>query len=86
MQQIEFTRINNDVNGNPRYCIHFLDLLSHEQRYSNQTVQQKFTLALNKAKTIGGKTYRGKDMGGMIVFQSYSTPTLTKNIVELQNN
>ena len=25
--EINFTRINNDVNGNPRYVCHFLDLL-----------------------------------------------------------
>lgn len=24
---IEFTRVNNDVNGNPRYVCHFLNLL-----------------------------------------------------------
>ena len=24
----EFTRVKNDVNGNPRYVVHYLDLLS----------------------------------------------------------
>lgn len=31
--QIEFTRINNDVNGNPRYVCHFTNIpLSEEQK------------------------------------------------------
>jgi hypothetical protein len=25
--KIEFTRVNNDVNGNPRYVCHFLDVV-----------------------------------------------------------
>jgi hypothetical protein len=29
---MELTRINNDVNGNPRYVVHFLDLLSKEEQ------------------------------------------------------
>jgi len=28
---IEFTRIKNDINGNPRYVCHFLNLLTREE-------------------------------------------------------
>lgn len=86
MQQIELTRINNDVNGNPRYCVHFLDLLSNTENDPKTSINKRFNLALQKAKTIGGSKYRGKQYGGMIVFQSYNTNDLTKQIKELQNN
>lgn len=86
MQQIQLTRINNDVNGNPRYCVHFLDLLSTTESHSSIPVEKRFSLALQKAKTIGGSKYRGKQYGGMIVFQSYNTDNLIKSIKELQNN
>lgn len=86
MQTIELTRINNDINGNPRYCVHFLDLLSPTENHSSIPVEKRFNLALQKAKTIGGSKYRGKQYGGMIVFQSYNTGNLTKQIIELQNN
>lgn len=68
---MEFTRINNDINGNPRYIIHFLYLLN-ENECNGLTLDQKFNLALKKAKKIGGKQYRGKEFGGGIVFQSYN--------------
>jgi hypothetical protein len=29
--QIEFTRINNDVNGNPRYVCHFLNFIGIDE-------------------------------------------------------
>jgi hypothetical protein len=64
-------RINNDVNGNPRYVVHFLDLLNEGER-QGLDVLQSFDLALKKARKVGGKIYRGKDFGGGIVLQSYN--------------
>jgi len=29
---IEFTRINNDGNGNPRYVCHFLNFITDKER------------------------------------------------------
>ena len=55
------TRINNDVNGNPRYVFHFLALADH---YSGAVSVAK--------KLIGGKKYHTKSYGGGIVFQSYN--------------
>ena len=54
-------RINNDVNGNPRYVFHFLALADH---YSEAVEVAK--------KLIGGKKYHNKSYGGGIVFQSYN--------------
>jgi hypothetical protein len=70
-------RINNDVNGNPRFVVHFLTLLN-EGEDQGLDVLQSFDLAVKKARKVGGKVYRGKDFGGGIVFQSY-------NIIETIN-
>jgi hypothetical protein len=63
-------RIKNDVNGNPRYVVHFLDILNDDEN-KDFRFMEKYELAVSKAKKFGGKVYRGKDFGGGIVFQSY---------------
>ena len=67
---MQFKRINNDINGNPRYVVHFLGLLN-EGEGEGLGVLESFDMALKKARKVGGKMYRGKDFGGGIVFQSY---------------
>ena len=66
---IECFRVKNDVNGNPRYVMHYLDL------------DNDYNKALAKSRSFGGKAYRGSDFGGGIVFQSYSLPHTLKNVV-----
>lgn len=78
-----FTRVNNDVNGNPKYVIHFLDILSEEQR-DNLNVSDGYNLAVKKANKIGGRKYNNKKYGGGIVFQSHNLPTLAKQCNELR--
>jgi len=82
---IRFTRINNDVNGNPRYAIHFLDLINSEE---NQFIpfSKKYEYALKKARKIGGKKYDNKQYGGGIVFQSYNIEDLEKRIIALRHS
>ena len=65
-------RITNDINGNPRYVVHFLDLLNDQVLAENFSLDTKWDLAVHLAKKVGGKIYRGKDFGGGIVFQSYN--------------
>lgn len=73
VQQQDFTRTNNDINGNPRYILHFLNLLTQEESNTyTLNIMEKKMIAVNRAKKIGGKVYRGKDYGGGIVFQSYN--------------
>ena len=67
-----FTRINNDVNGNPRFVIHFLQLSDSYER------------ALYLAKQIGGKKFHNKQYGGGIVFQSYNTDILKQKINDIK--
>lgn len=71
---MEFTRVNNDTNGNPRYVVHFLNLLKNDEN--------GYETALAKARKIGGRKFHNKQYGGGIVFQSYSLPELEKNIIE----
>lgn len=81
-------KVNHDVNGNPRWVVHFLDLLSKEEQaeisketqamrklYPNEWIcntSRMFDAALHKAKQFGGSKYRAKWFGGGIVFQSYN--------------
>jgi len=71
--KIDFTRVNNDVNGNPRYVCHYLNIDSDYQT------------AIKKANTIGGKKFHNKQYGGGIVFSSYNLDNLTREIFELKN-
>lgn len=95
--QIEFTRVNNDINGNPRYVCHYSSLLSlqdankidvlirgigRKNKFSYR-VDAEYFLALQKAKKIGGKKYHNKQYGGGIVFQSYNIENTEKRILEL---
>ena len=67
-------RIHNNVNGNPRYVVHFLDLGMESYQTSNLT---------RKAGII---PYRGKWFGGGFVFSSYSLERDLKRIVEILNS
>jgi hypothetical protein len=79
-----FTRVNNDVNGNPRYVIHFMDVLNSEERMAIPFFKQ-YEYAVKKAKKIGGKKYDNKQYGGGIVFQSYNLENTWKKIQELKH-
>lgn len=86
---IEFTRINNDLNGNPRFVCHFLNIpLTEEEKKQINSAGMKFisthySIALEKAKKIGGKKYSNKQYGGGIVFQSYNIKKTEKDILSL---
>jgi len=67
----DFTRINNDSNGNPRYVLHFIKLAD------------KYEDALILAKNEGGRKYHNKQYGGGIAFQSYNLNSLTKDLNNL---
>lgn len=79
--KIEFTRINNDINGNPRYICHFLDVLTETEYWQGSNVSERYEMAVKKCKPFGGKKYRSKKFGGGIVFQSYNIEQLEKSIL-----
>lgn len=67
-----FTRINNCVNGNPRYVLHFLN------------IADDYNTALSLARECGGKAYKGKNYGGGIVFSTYSLPNLISELEHIK--
>lgn len=94
--KIDFTRINNDINGNPRYVCHFLNFVNNQDRKEadkQKNVQKTFgtvsilyEIAVKKANTIGGRKFHTKSYGGGIVFQSYNIYDLEKRINKVKNS
>lgn len=81
---IEFTKINRDVNGNPRYVCHFLSLLTNDESYNKDiSLLNQYRLAVNRARSIGGKKFDTKKYGCGIVFQSYNIRDLETSILDL---
>ena len=85
-------RIDNDSNGNPRWVVHFLNLLTdkeceaaHAEAHARSTftlgTELMFEKALQKARTVGGVKYRAKWFGGGIVFQSYNIAEGIKQVL-----
>ena len=60
----------NDVNGNPRYVIHWL------------AFGTDYDSAFTTAKPLGFSKYRGKDFGGGFVCQSYNLQNTAERIIE----
>lgn len=84
---IDWTRINNDVNGNPRYVCHFLSLNTVDEKENTPNdwnrISNLYAMAVKRANRIGGKKYNNKKYGGGIVFQSYSLPDTEKHIMRV---
>lgn len=68
VEGIPFWRVKNDVNGNPRYVVHFLNFAPD------------YETAKKRANAIGFSVYRGRDFGGCFVGQSYSLPDTARAI------
>ena len=82
--QVKAFKVNSDVCGNPRWVVHFLDLLTSDEqkevnsevtelrkRYPNTWVsctEHLFNAALQKARKVGGRKYRAKWFGGALSF------------------
>ena len=82
--KIEWTRIDNDGNGNPRYVCHFLKLLTQSEKESTTLeISEKYAIAIKRANKIGGRKFHNKKYGGGIVFQSYNIHDTETHINEL---
>lgn len=68
----EFFRTNSGYYGAPRYVIHFL------------AFDSDYDKALELAKTLDFKRYRGKDFGGGFVVESYNLENMAEQIVSLR--
>ena len=78
--EIEFTRVKNDVNGNPRYVCHFSNVVTDDDREKAKGnahyLDNLYAVALTRAKKYGGRKFHNKQYGGGIVFQSYNLNAL----------
>jgi hypothetical protein len=81
---VSFTRINSDVNGNPRYVCHYLNFKPDHLGYSDKDFN--YNDAINAARTIGGKKFHNKQYGGGIVFQSYNILDTAERILLLSGD
>ena len=95
-----FTRVNNDIFGNPRYVCHFHEfindadddlinrLLLHAKVRGKECykIDIEYKLALKRAKKLGGRKFHNKQFDGGIVFQTCDTNKLKKQIEDLLNN
>lgn len=83
--KIDFLRIDNDVNGKPRYVCHFLNLITEQESEDMKgEISQQYELAIKKARAIGGKKYHNKKYGGGIVFQSYNIGATQAAILKIK--
>lgn len=82
----DFTRVKNDVNGNPRFVLHFLRLNTDAELDSVEWVDTstKYTLALARSRSQGGRKFHNKQYGGGIVFQSYNLRGLCDELNHLR--
>ena len=71
---IEFHNVDNDVNGNPRYVFHFLNLAD------------TYAEARRLARIIGASPYRAKWYSGGFVMSSYNLKSDAFNIRALKFN
>lgn len=78
----DFTRVNSDSNGNPRYAIHFLNCMPDIDDWSKETVSNQYGMTCHLMNKIGGRKYHNKSYGGGIVFQSYNIHDTAKAIQE----
>lgn len=79
--KINWTRIDNDVNGNPRYVCHFCAI--SPDNISNLPVAERYAATVAFANKLGGRKYHTKKYGGGIVFQSYNIKDLEERIFHL---
>ena len=67
----QFYKTSHDVNGNPRYVLHFLALADTYEE------------ALFIGKKAFGKKFHNKQFGGGIVFQTYSLSNVCDRLNKL---
>lgn len=62
-------RLRNDVNGNPRFCLHWTFLEGTHNHGIDIT--HRYQRVLREAKKLGGRKHHTKSFGGGVVFQCY---------------
>lgn len=89
MLKIDWTKVNHDTNGNPRYVCHFLQLCTEGERKADRSIvslSECYARACRRANQIGGRKFHNKQYGGGIVFQSYSLEETERAIERILSN
>ena len=81
---MNFTRITNDTNGNPRYVVHFLECEPEQWKDYTLTLSERYARTCRLMNRIGGRKYHTKSYGGGIVFVSFNTDETEKRTNELK--
>lgn len=75
--EIDFTRVNSDYNGNPRYVCHYTNFVV-------SGANESYEVALARARKLGGRKFHNKQYGGGIVFSFFEgTREFSKRIYDL---
>ena len=80
MEKLNWTRVNSDVNGNPRFVIHFLDCCPKSWVGD---ISERYARTCKLMNTIGGRKFHNKQYGGGIVFSSYNLTDTERSINEV---
>ena len=80
MQDIEVYRIESDINGNPRFVVHFLAFGGWDDEVCKdyQSVVRLFN------NSVHGRKYTAKWFGGGIVFSSYNIKDTLQAVFNLK--
>ena len=69
---IRYWRVDNDIYGNPRYIVHYLDISTYADNGNATDYASGQAARFSAARhRVGGRRYRAKWFGGGIEFQSY---------------
>lgn len=83
MTTLDFTRVNSDVNGNPRYVVHFLECEPKTWKDYPVDLTNRYSRVCTLMNRIGGRKFHNKQYGGGIVFQSYSIDDTERHILRV---
>jgi len=62
-------RLRRDINGNPRFCIHWTFLEGTSD--PGYEIMHRYERVLKQARKLGGRKHHTKSFGGGVVFQCY---------------
>ena len=82
MNTEDFTRINSDSDGNPRYVVHFLQCEPDSWRLDDRSTRYANVCKLMNNR--GGRKFHNKQYGGGIVFRSYNLDDTIKHIEQVK--
>ena len=77
-------QVNNDINGNSRYVVHFLTIPFTDDEEQPYYVNQSNHIEAAR-QALGGKRYRAKWFGGGIVFQAYAGKPVKHVLAAIQS-